>query len=117
MRIFIKNIKKLINVRENTPAALTGEQLGILPCIEEGYLITDGDEIIDFGEMSELEQGQLSAIEQSVDKIIDATGKMVFPSYCDSHTILCMQAAVKWNSLTNSEAFHIRRLPAEVVGF
>lgn len=88
MRIFIKNIKKLINVRENTPAALTGEQLGILPCIEEGYLITDGDEIIDFGEMSELEQGQLSAIEQSVDKIIDATGKMVFPSYCDSHTHL-----------------------------
>ncbi len=88
MRIFIKNIKKLINVRENTPAALTGEQLGILPCIEEGYLITDGDEIIDFGEMSELEQGQLSAIEQSIDKIIDATGKMVFPLYCDSHTHL-----------------------------
>lgn len=88
MRIFIKNIKKLINVRENTPSALSGEQLGILPCIEDAYLITDGDSIIDFGEMSELEEGQLTAIEQSVDKVIDATGRMVFPSYCDSHTHL-----------------------------
>lgn len=88
MRIFIKNIKKLINVRENTPSALSGEQLGVLPCIEDAYLITDGDSIIDFGEMSELEEGQLTAIEQSVDKVIDATGRMVFPSYCDSHTHL-----------------------------
>ena len=88
MRIFIKNIKKLINVRENTPSALSGEQLGVLPCIEDAYLITDGDSIIDFGEMSELEEGQLAAIEQSVDKVIDATGRMVFPSYCDSHTHL-----------------------------
>lgn len=88
MRIFIKNIKKLINVRENTPSALSGEQLGVLPCIEDAYLITDGDSIIDFGEMSELDEGQLAAIEQSVDKVIDATGRMVFPSYCDSHTHL-----------------------------
>lgn len=88
MRIFIKNIKKLINVRENTPSALSGEQLGVLPCIEDAYLITDGDSIIDFGEMSEIEEGQLAAIEQSVDKVIDATGRMVFPSYCDSHTHL-----------------------------
>lgn len=88
MRIFIKNIKKLINVRENTPSALSGEQLGVLPCIEEAYLITDGDSIIDFGEMAEIEEGQLAAIEQSVDKVIDATGRMVFPSYCDSHTHL-----------------------------
>lgn len=88
MRIFIKNIKKLINVRENTPSALVGEQLGVLPCIEDAYLITDGDSIIDFGEMSEVEEGQLAAIEQSVDKVIDATGRMVFPSYCDSHTHL-----------------------------
>lgn len=88
MRIFIKNIKKLINVRENTPSALSGEQLGVLPCIEDAYLITDGDSIIDFGEMSEVEEGQLAAIEQSVEKVIDATGRMVFPSYCDSHTHL-----------------------------
>lgn len=88
MRIFIKNIKKLINVRENTPSALSGEQLGVLPCIEDAYLITDGDSIIDFGEMSEVEESQLAAIEQSVDKVIDATGRMVFPSYCDSHTHL-----------------------------
>lgn len=88
MRIFIKNIKKLINVRESTLAALIGEQLGVLPCLEDAYLITEGDEIIDFGEMSELSQQQLSAIEESVDKVLDATGRMVFPSYCDSHTHL-----------------------------
>lgn len=88
MSIFIKNIKKLVNCREESPELLRGAQLGELPCIENAYLIIDNEEIADMGEMSELLPDQLHAIESSVDKVIDATGRMVLPSYCDSHTHL-----------------------------
>ena len=88
MSIFIKNIKKLVNCREESPELLRGAQLGELPCIENAYLIIDNEEIADMGEMSELLPDQLKAIESSVDKVIDATGRMVLPSYCDSHTHL-----------------------------
>ena len=88
MSIFIKNIKKLVNCREESPELLRGAQLGELPCIENAYLIIDNEEIADMGEMSELLPDQLHAIESSVDRVIDATGRMVLPSYCDSHTHL-----------------------------
>ena len=88
MSIFIKNIKKLVNCREESPELLRGAQLGELPCIENAYIVIDNEEIADMGEMSELLPDQLHAIESSVDKVIDATGRMVLPSYCDSHTHL-----------------------------
>lgn len=88
MRLLIKNIKKLVNVRENTPAPVCAQELGQLPCIEDGYIICDNGIIIDYGQMSEFPEGQLEAVEQSVERVIDAAGKMVFPSYCDSHTHL-----------------------------
>lgn len=88
MRLLIKNIKKLVNVRENTPAPVYAQELGQLPCIEDGYIICDNGIIIDYGQMSEFPEGQLEAVEQSVERVIDAAGKMVFPSYCDSHTHL-----------------------------
>lgn len=88
MRTLIKNIKKLVNVREGLEAPLKGEELSSLPCIDDAYLIIKGDKIVDYGEMDELSSEQLAAIEESVNKVIDASGRMVFPSYCDSHTHL-----------------------------
>lgn len=88
MRTFIKNIKKLVNVREGVEAPLKGAELSELPCIDDAYLVIKGDKIADYGEMSELSAEQLAAMEESVNKVIDATGRMVFPSYCDSHTHL-----------------------------
>ena len=49
--------------------------------IENAYLIVEDDKIAAFGPMSELK-------EQSFDKEVDATGRMVLPSFCDSHTHL-----------------------------
>lgn len=88
VRTLIKNIKKLVNVREGLEAPLKGEELSSLPCIDDAYLIIKGDKIVDYGEMDELSSEQLAAIEESVNKVIDASGRMVFPSYCDSHTHL-----------------------------
>lgn len=92
--IFIKNIKGLVGVREELETApLRGEALGDLRTLENAWLVIEGEQIADFGEMDELgndEDGweQLSAMESRADRVIDATGRFVFPSWCDSHTHL-----------------------------
>lgn len=47
-----------------------------------------GDRIAGFGLMKDLDAGELEAMERSADEVVDADGRMVFPSYCDSHTHL-----------------------------
>lgn len=92
--IFIKQIKALIGVREEAELSpLRGKELGEMGVIEQAWLLLDGDRIVDFGQMDELgnaQEGwaQLEAIESQADQIIDATGRMVFPAWCDSHTHL-----------------------------
>lgn len=86
MKLLIKNIKKLINVRDESPSEpLCGEQLSKLPTIDDAYLLIEEGLISDYGRM----QGcDLQSLEDRADKVMDAAGKMVFPSYCDSHTHL-----------------------------
>lgn len=62
-----------------------GKDMQTLPIIENAYLLTEGDKIKDFGPMEELTEAKLSRIKGPVEEI-DATGRMVFPSFCDSHT-------------------------------
>ena len=54
-------------------------------CIDNAFLLTDGDKIVDFGKMSKLTDEVLAQCKHKVQEI-DATGRMVFPSFCDSHT-------------------------------
>ena len=89
MSIFIKNIKKLVNVREAASSApLRGEEMLSLPCLDGAWLLTEGDRISRLGRMQDLRPEELEALERSSDEVIDAEGRMVFPSYCDSHTHL-----------------------------
>ena len=53
--------------------------MSILPSIKNAFLLIEDDTIIDFGSMAQFK-------EISVDKTIDASGKIVMPTYCDSHT-------------------------------
>lgn len=85
--ILIENIKQLVQVREAYPGGVSsycsGKDMNRLPCIENAWLfILDG--VIDgFGPMDTCPYTgdiPLGA------KIIDATGKCVFPSFCDCHT-------------------------------
>ena len=52
-----------------------------LPKISNAWLFIENDEISDFGKMEDLPEIQ-------VDQTIDLTGKIVLPSWCDSHTHL-----------------------------
>jgi len=93
MAILIKNIKELI-LAENIPRLkVSGKDLSRLPTIKNAWLLTEGDRIIDFGEEK---QGRESPVpgenlfsrDEDGITIIDAKGRMVFPSFCDSHTHL-----------------------------
>lgn len=78
--LLIKNIKQLIQAEENPRFIVKGEDMKNLPVIENAYLLIDGERIKDFGKMSEMPKIDCDTI--------DATGKLVLPSYCDSHTHL-----------------------------
>ena len=58
-----------------------GKDMARMETVKNAYLIIENDTFAAFGPMSELK-------EQDADIIIDATGRMVLPSFCDSHTHL-----------------------------
>lgn len=82
MATLISNIKSLVNVRNNNKL-LRGRELAELPVIENAYLIIEGAEISDYGKMKDLPfDAKTFAFHY------DAEGRMVLPSWCDSHTHL-----------------------------
>ena len=79
MSILITNIKELLQV-ENIPKKMVcGKEMSILPTIKNAFLWIENDLIKDFGKME-----NLPII--FVEKTIDASGKIVLPTWCDSHT-------------------------------
>ena len=79
MITLITNIKELLQVRETSIAKVSGSEMAILPTIKNAFLIIKDNLIADFGSMENLP-------EIAADKIIDATGRIVLPSWCDCHT-------------------------------
>lgn len=85
MAYLIKNIKKLVQVETKPVLLRAGKDMQTVKCIDNAFLLTDGDKIVDFGKMSKLTDEVLSQCKYKVQEI-DASGRMVFPSFCDSHT-------------------------------
>lgn len=81
MKTLIKNIKELVQVEDNPKLKVCGKDMSELKTIKNAYLLIENDKIIDFGPMQSIE-------EFNPDKVVDATNRLVFPSFCDSHTHL-----------------------------
>jgi len=81
MKTLIYNIKELIQIRKVSETKVCGNEMSILPSIKNAYLLIENGLISDFGSMNMMPN-------ISVDKKIDAHGKMVLPAWCDSHTHL-----------------------------
>jgi imidazolonepropionase len=79
MITLITNIKELLQVRETSVSKVSGAEMAVLPTIKNAFLVIKDNLIADFGSMEDLP-------EIKADEIIDATGKIVLPSWCDSHT-------------------------------
>jgi imidazolonepropionase len=85
--VLITNIKQLVNVRETTEV-LRGPSMAHLPCINNAWLLIEDDTIAGYGGMEEL-----PATNNKPSTIIDASGKLVLPAWCDSHTHLVFAAS------------------------
>jgi imidazolonepropionase len=81
MITLIVNIKELLQVREITVTKVSGPDMAILPTIKNAYLLIENNFIADFGTMNDL-----TGI--TADHTIDATGRILLPCWCDSHTHL-----------------------------
>ena len=83
MRTLIHSIKKLIQVEERPRQWVAGRDMASLNCINNAYIVLNDSIIEDFGPMGQMP----AAIEGPVERI-DASGRMVMPAFCDSHTHL-----------------------------
>ena len=79
MTTLITNIKELLQVRKNSILKVSGAEMAVLPTIKNAFLLLKDDLIADFGSMEDLP-------ETAADITIDATGKIILPAWCDSHT-------------------------------
>ena len=77
-KLFI-NIKELIQVRDASIKKVAGAAMNVLPTIKNAFLLIENDVIKDFGLMDKI-------LTFSVDETIDCSGKMILPTWCDSHT-------------------------------
>ena len=77
-KVFI-NIKQLLQIREKGEFKVAGTLMDELPKIDNAYLAIKDDKITAFGKMEDYspEQGC---------ECIDATGRLLLPSWCDSHS-------------------------------
>ncbi len=91
MSILIENIKELIQVEKNPELYVSGRKMAELSTIKDAWLYIENGLISDFGSMEELNRSDYT-IKNDIE-VIDATGKMVFPSFADSHTHLVYPAS------------------------
>src|SRR5450432_3478377 len=81
--ILLTNIKQLVNVREDT-GPLYGKEMAELPCIDNAWLLIEGNEIAGFGKMDSIKKDLPNLPSDQM----DCSGRLVMPSWCDSHTHL-----------------------------
>ena len=79
MRTLIKNIKELVGVEDAPKLRKQGKEMAELQTIKDAYLVVEDGKIKAFGPMKELK-------EMTADRMVDASGRLVFPTFCDSHT-------------------------------
>lgn len=82
-RLLISNIRGLVQVHEKPVLKVSGREMSELKTIEDAFLLIEDGLIKEFGRMKEFSKHE---IELSETVLIDASGRFVFPSFCDPHT-------------------------------
>ncbi len=78
--MIIKNIASILGVTTAAKQRLEGVEMASVGRVDDAWLRTSGETILDFGPMAEM------PAPQEGEEVIDAGGGMLFPSFCDSHT-------------------------------
>lgn len=83
-KVFIKNIKSLYQVDDGERKKVMGHDMSQLSNIDDAFLAIEDGIIVAFGKMNDW-----PGIEDWSDlEVIDASDKIVMPTWCDSHTHL-----------------------------
>ncbi len=80
--LLIKHIKQLLVTGYEGKKKVSGRDMSRLSFLENAWLLIKGDRIAGYGEMDNPDPGVMLAEE------LDASGKIVMPAFCDSHTHL-----------------------------
>lgn len=84
MSLLIKNIRTLVHTESEIHLKYSGAEMAAIQTIDNAFVHCKDDKISSFGKMDSPQFLQLDRTE--IETTIDATGKHVFPSWCDSHT-------------------------------
>lgn len=79
MTTLLTNIQELLQIREAAVTKVSGAEMAVLPSLKNAYLLIRNGLIADFGVMENCPAFH-------VDTTIDASGRVVLPTWCDSHT-------------------------------
>ena len=79
MKTLLINIHQLVQIRDPEVCFVAGKQMDDLPVIQNAWLLIRNDQIEDFGPMD-------TAPINATKNIIDCSGRIVLPTYCDSHS-------------------------------
>lgn len=91
MSILIKNIKELVQVEEQPVRFVSGKDMASLRSLKNAWLFIKDGLIADFGPMSNFNETIVENENELIE--LDAKARMVFPSFCDSHTHLVYPAS------------------------
>lgn len=80
MRLLVKNIAKIVGLDEDRRARAFGENMDYVQMLDDAWLVAEDGLIADYGSLDSMPS------EESFDRVVDAEGGMLFPSFCDSHT-------------------------------
>ena len=81
MKLLLTNIKELLQIRDKGLSKVSGKATKELPSLKNAWLYIEDEKITDFGTMDDK-----PSFEDV--KTLDCTGKIVLPTWCDSHTHL-----------------------------
>lgn len=85
--LLIKNIARIACVDESRRLLLQGKEMNVVGGIDNAWLLVDGDTIYDYGVMDRM------PVPAADTEVVDASGGMLFPSFCDSHTHIVYAAS------------------------
>ena len=82
--LLIRNILTLVQAETHRRQLVKGADMALIPCLHNAYLLIENDRIAAFGPMAECPE--------RADELLDASGRLVLPSWCDSHTHIVFSA-------------------------
>ena len=81
MKTLLINIHQLLQIRDQDVSKVSGAEMSEMPLCSKAWLLIDNGLIEDFGPMATVPKADKN-------NVIDCSGRIVLPTWCDSHTHL-----------------------------